>query len=36
MILRNGRLVYSDGTVVEGGLVCTDGRIETGVRGRGA
>ena len=35
MILRNGRLVYSDGTVVEGGLVCTDGRIETVFEGDG-
>jgi len=27
LVLRNGRLVYADGRIVEGGLVCEDGSI---------
>ena len=27
LVLRNGRLVYADGRIVEGGLVCEDGAI---------
>jgi dihydropyrimidinase len=35
LVIRNGRLVYADGTIVEGGLVCRDGRIESVFEGDG-
>ena len=35
MVLRNARIVYPDGSIVEGGLVCEDGKIEQVFRGEG-
>lgn len=34
-ILRNARIVYPDGLIVDGGLVCEDGKVAQVFRGEG-
>ena len=34
-ILRNARIVYPDGLIVDGGLVCEDGKVAQVFRGQG-